>query len=155
MQTSNDERDVDEIKSNLVATVKKVPRSSSLYFVGCFINNFYKVELTCEGLVKFSDCLIDEETIDFTEKFLGDFLLSDVSQKMSMFMQLIFRFRILVLTEAKEALIFDSHIHRDHIHRGPRRSAGQTQDIREVNEETPYHISCLPYFKELNNNAEG
>ena len=65
------------------------------------------------------------------------------------------RFRILVLTEAKEALIFDSHIHRDHIHRGPRRSAGQTQDIREVNEETPYHISCLPYFKELNNNAEG
>ena len=73
MQKSNDERDVDKIKSNLVATVKKVPRSSSLYFVGCFINNFYEVELTCEGLAKFSDCLIDEETIEFTETFLGRF----------------------------------------------------------------------------------
>ena len=65
------------------------------------------------------------------------------------------RFRIFFLTEAKEASIFDSHIHRDHIQRGPRRNAGQTQDIREANEETPYHISCLPYFKELINNAEG
>ena len=45
------------------------------------------------------------------------------------------RLRILVLTEAKEAIIFDSHIHRDHIHRGPRRSAGQSQDIQEAIEE--------------------
>ena len=65
------------------------------------------------------------------------------------------RLRILVLTEVKEALFFDSHIHRDHIHRGPRRSAGPTQDIQEANEETPYHFSCSAYFKEVISNAEG
>ena len=113
---SNDEQDVDETNSNLVATVKEVPRSSSLYFVGCFINNFYKVELTCEGLVKFSDCLIDEESKEFTEKFLGEFLLSDASHKIEHVYAIDhIRFRILVLTEAKEVFIFDSHTHKTDI----------------------------------------
>ena len=69
---------------------------------------------------------------------MGDFLLSDVSQKNEHVYAIgHIRFRFLVLTEAKEALIFDSHIHRDHILRGPRRSAGQTEEFQEANEETP------------------